>query len=136
MEYIEGKITSSGKKRGYIILSNKDRTKAKIFFRDFIGQNDLSLATNEGVLETISFRKETRDHRIYIYSKFFRTLQVDDVIYLQVKDENTILITNTEPNSNLSGNILPVNKKEITAIEESREKNNKNILNKIKQNGK
>jgi hypothetical protein len=105
MEYIEGKITPSGKKGGYIILSSDNRTKAKKIFGDFIGKEKkkLDIATNEGVWGTITFGKEGKsNHQILIYSDYFRTLEVGDVIYLQVKDENTVLITDTEPSSDIS----------------------------------
>lgn len=93
MEYIEVKITKIlGKEKGFIIVSRWELIKAKEIFKDFIGKEGLKIETDKGVSSFLLFFGNIKDDKLYLRSPLFKTLPIG-WIYLQVKDENTLLIT-------------------------------------------
>jgi len=96
MEYIEHKIDSWNKEYGQIRISGPDNTKAQEIFKDFFGKT-FDLETFKGNFKGVNFNTNEPSLRFSCMS-FFKNLDEGNIIYMYVKDNNTILITDKEPN--------------------------------------
>jgi hypothetical protein len=117
MEYIEKKMASWEINYGQIAISGADNIKARELFNDFFGKS-FELETFNGNFTNIHFNEKSSKTSLRLCcNSFFRNLKIDDVIYISVKDENTILITNKEEKNIVSNNILSKKFSEIELLE-------------------
>ena len=97
MNYIKKKIASWEVKYGQIGVSGKDNILARELFKNFFGKT-FTLETFKGTYRDINFNEKTQSTSLRLScSSFFKQLKPDDTIYLQVKNEDTVLITSKEP---------------------------------------
>jgi hypothetical protein len=96
MEYIEKKVTiESVRKHGLIEFYDE---KDKEFFKDFIKES-FTLDTFNGRCKA-HIEEDQATKQLRIHSKFFKNLSNEEtVIYLSIKNSNTIKITNQPPDT-------------------------------------
>ena len=97
MNYVKKKIASWEIKYGQIGISGKDNILARELFRNFFGKTFV-LETFKGTYRDINFNEKTQSTSLRLScSSFFKQLKPDDIIYLQVKNEDTVLVSSKEP---------------------------------------
>lgn len=99
MNYIKKKVASWEVKHGQIGISGKDNIIARELFKDFFGRTFV-LETYKGSFKDINFNEKSLSTSLRLScSSFFKQLKPNDILYLQIKDADTIQITNKEPKS-------------------------------------
>jgi DNA polymerase III epsilon subunit-like protein len=93
-KYIKKEILPSEVNFKLLSISGEKNKEAREVFKDFLGGKKFTLETHKGIFQNAYFNENTL--RLMCHD-FFKEIKVGDVIYLQVKDANTILITDKEP---------------------------------------
>jgi len=96
MEYIEKKMAGWEIKHGQIKISCSDNIKAREIFKDFLGKT-FDLETFKGDFKDVHFYE--KESALRFSCPFFKNLSTDDTIYIFAKNNNTLSITDKEPNS-------------------------------------
>jgi|GEM_PF-2930330 len=116
MECIEKKIAPWEIKHGQIALSGANNIKAREMFKAFFGKT-FNLETFKGIFTNIHFNEKSSEASVrFCCSGFFKNLTINDIIYISVKNNNTILISDKEPD-NVVVNNLQQNLSEIDLLE-------------------
>jgi len=117
MDFIEKKIAPWEIKYGQVAISGADNIKARELFKDFFGKS-FELETFKGNFSDIHFNEKTSKTSLrFCCNGFFKKLNINDVIYLTIKDENTVLITDKEPNNISKNNTSRQKLSEIELLE-------------------
>jgi hypothetical protein len=99
MTYIKKKIASWEVKYGQIGISGKDNVLARELFKNFFGKT-FTLETFKGTYNDVNFNEKSLSTSLRLScSEFFKKLKADDIVYLQVKNDDTVQILDKEPNT-------------------------------------
>lgn len=99
MTYIKKRIASWEVKYGQIGISGKDNVIARDLFKNFFGRT-YTLETFKGIYHDVNFNEKSLSTSLRLScSEFFKQLNAEDIVYIQVKDDDTIQILDKEPNA-------------------------------------
>jgi hypothetical protein len=105
MEYIKKKIASWEVKYGQIGLSGKDNILARELFKNYFGKT-FTLSTFKGDFSDVNFNEKTLSSAVRLSCRgFFKQLAPNDIIYLIPKEDNLVIISNSEPDQKLEKNL-------------------------------
>ena len=117
MKYIKKKIAFWEVKHGQIGISGKDNVLARELFKDFFGRT-FKLETFKGIFNDVNFNEKSLSTSLRLScSAFFKKLSPNDVVYLKIKDTDTIQIVKEEPTISREPSAEIIKKTKFSEIE-------------------
>jgi len=100
MDYILKKIVPWEIKYGQIMFSGEKNIKARHIFGKFFGKS-FNLETYNGIFKDVHFNEKSSDLNVRLpCSQFFKNLSPSDEFYVCAKNDETIMVSKTEPHTN------------------------------------
>lgn len=117
MKYIKKKVASWEVKYGQIGISGQNNVIARDLFKSFFGRT-FKLETFKGTYKEVNFNEKSLATSLRLScSEFFKQLKADDIIYLQIKDDNTVQILDHEPDKTLVDSKVQTTKSRFSETE-------------------